>query len=117
MEGYNIGYSKQKSVYVHVPYSERFPRQLFHCTVVGLGAQYCPSPSPPYRTAVWSMWICVKCQLAVVTIDSDTVGMLCKMPHISTNATYADMLYVYGLCDRSATAAAEEHSYAQDSGS
>jgi hypothetical protein len=31
--GQNIGYSKQKCVYVHVPYSERFPRQLFHCTV------------------------------------------------------------------------------------
>jgi hypothetical protein len=26
-----IGYSKQKIVYVHVSYSERFPR--FHCTV------------------------------------------------------------------------------------
>jgi hypothetical protein len=24
--GYSIGYSKQKSVYVHVSYSERFPR-------------------------------------------------------------------------------------------
>jgi hypothetical protein len=25
LEGYSIGHSKQKSVYVHVSYSERFP--------------------------------------------------------------------------------------------
>jgi hypothetical protein len=31
------------------------------------------------------------------------------MPHIFTNAEYADMLYVYGFCDGSATAAAEEY--------
>ena len=51
----------------------------------------------------------MKCQLAVVTVDSDTVGVLCKMPHIFTNAEYADMMYVYGFCDGSATAAAEEY--------
>jgi hypothetical protein len=39
------------------------------------------------------MWICVKRQLAVVTVDSDIVGVLWKMPHIFTNAEYADMLY------------------------
>jgi hypothetical protein len=33
----------------------------------------------------------VKRQLAVVTVDS--VGVLRKMPHIFTNAEYADMLY------------------------
>ena len=31
------------------------------------------------------------------------------MPHIFTNAEYADMMYVYGLCDGSATAAVEEY--------
>jgi hypothetical protein len=31
------------------------------------------------------------------------------MPHIFTNAEYADMLYVYGFCDHSATAAIEEY--------
>jgi hypothetical protein len=35
------------------------------------------------------MWIIVKRQLAIVTADSDTVGMLWKMPHIFTNAEYA----------------------------
>jgi hypothetical protein len=30
------------------------------------------------------------------------------MPHFFTNAEYADMLYVYGFCDGSATAAFEE---------
>ena len=31
------------------------------------------------------------------------------MPRILTNAEYADMLYVYGFCDGSATAAVEEY--------
>jgi hypothetical protein len=31
------------------------------------------------------------------------------MPHMLTNAEYADMLYVYGFCDGSATAAVEEY--------
>jgi type IV secretory pathway TrbF-like protein len=31
------------------------------------------------------------------------------MPHISTNAEYADMLYVYGFCDGNATDAVEEY--------
>ena len=31
------------------------------------------------------------------------------MPHIFTNAEYADMLYVYGFCDGSATVAFEEY--------
>jgi hypothetical protein len=42
--------------------------------------------------------------LAVVTVDSDIVGVLCKIPHIFTNDEYADMLYAYGFCDGSATA-------------
>jgi hypothetical protein len=40
-----------------------------------------------------SMWISVKRQLAVVTVDSDTVGVLWKMLHVFINAEYADMLY------------------------
>jgi len=31
------------------------------------------------------------------------------MPHIFTNAEYADMMYVYGFCDGSATAAVEKY--------
>ena len=31
------------------------------------------------------------------------------MPHILTNAEYADMMYVYGFCDGSATAAVEAY--------
>ena len=38
------------------------------------------------RTVSNVMWICVKRQLAVVTVDSYTVGVLWKMPHIFTNA-------------------------------
>jgi len=56
---------------------------------------------------IWIMWICVKRQLAVVTVYSDIVGVLWKMPHIFTNAEYADMMYVYGFCDGSATDAVE----------
>ena len=31
------------------------------------------------------------------------------MPHIFTNAKYADMIYVYGFCNGSATAAVKEY--------
>jgi hypothetical protein len=55
------------------------------------------------------MWIGVKRQLAVVTADSDTVRVLCQMPHIFTNVHNANMLYAYGCCDGSATAAVEEY--------
>ena len=55
------------------------------------------------------MWICVKRQLAVVTVDSDIVGVLWKMPHIFRNAEYADMMYAYGFCDGSVSAAVEEY--------
>jgi hypothetical protein len=34
-EGHCIGHYKQKSVYLLVSYSERFPRQLFHCNGKG----------------------------------------------------------------------------------
>jgi len=50
------------------------------------------------------MCISVKCQLAVVTVDSDIAGVSCNMPHVYTNAEYADMLYVYSFCSASATA-------------
>jgi hypothetical protein len=49
-----------------------------------------------------SIWIGVKRQLAVVTVDSDTVGVLWKMPHIFINAEYADMLYAFLKRDESA---------------
>ena len=58
---------------------------------------------------VWSMWIGVKHQLDIMTVDSDTVGVLRKMPHIFTNAEYAAMLYIYCFCDCSANAAIEEY--------
>ena len=46
----------------------------------------------------------MKCQVAVVTVDRDIVGVLCNMPHIYTNAEYADMSYVYSFYSASATA-------------
>jgi hypothetical protein len=46
----------------------------------------------------------VKRQLVAVTVDDDTVGVLCKMPHILTDAEYADLPYIYGFCDGSAIA-------------
>jgi hypothetical protein len=51
----------------------------------------------------------VKCQLVVATVGIDHVRVLCKMPQIFTNAEFADMLYVYGFCHGSATAAVEEY--------
>ena len=56
---------------------------------------------------IWIMCICVKRQLAVVPVDSDIVGVLWKITHIFTNAEFGDMMYVYGFCDGSATAAVE----------
>jgi hypothetical protein len=47
------------------------------------GAQDCPS-LPPYCATVWIVWIGVKRQLAVVTLDSDLAGVLWKMSHIFT---------------------------------
>ena len=44
-----------------------------------------------------------------MAVDIDNVGVLLKMSNIFTNAEYADMLYVYGFCDGSATAAVEEY--------
>lgn len=55
------------------------------------------------------MWIGVKRQLVVVTVDSDIVGVLWKMPHIFTNAKYADMLHIYSFCDGSANDDVEEY--------
>jgi hypothetical protein len=51
----------------------------------------------------------VKCQLAIVAVDSDIVEVLRKMPYILTNAKYAAILYVYGFCDTNATASVEEY--------
>jgi hypothetical protein len=44
-----------------------------------------------------------------VTVDNDIVRVLGRMLHIFTNAEYAYMLYVYGFCGGSATAAVEEY--------
>ena len=46
----------------------------------------------------------VKRQLAVVTVDNDIAGVLCKMLHIFTDAEYADMPYINGFCEGSTTA-------------
>ena len=51
----------------------------------------------------------VKCQLTIVTVDSDVVGVLCKMPYIFTNAECADVVYVYGCCSGNATADIKEY--------
>ena len=59
----------------------------------------CTAPLYEACESVWSVsWLL---WLQIVT--------LCKMPHIFTNAEYADMLYVYGFCDGSATAGAAEY--------
>jgi hypothetical protein len=50
----------------------------------------------------------VKRQFAVVTIDNDTVGVLCTVPHIFRIAEFPDMLYVYCFCNSSAIAAAAD---------
>jgi hypothetical protein len=59
-------------------------RELFHCTVVWIWRPILFFPPAVQRH-------CLKRQLAVVTVDSDIVGVLWKMPHIFTNAEYADM--------------------------
>jgi len=55
------------------------------------------------------MWIGAKCQLAGVTVDCDTVALLCKTQHIFRSAECADMLYGDGYCNGSATAAVQEY--------
>jgi hypothetical protein len=91
-----------------VSYFERFPRQnLLTRQQFGFDAQYCPLP--PYCAALWSRWIGVKRNLAVVTVDSDIVRVLWKMPPIFTNAEYADMVNAYGFWGGSGIAAVEEH--------
>jgi hypothetical protein len=42
--GYSIGHSKEKSVYEHVSYSERFP--IFGAQYFEFGEQYFPSLPP-----------------------------------------------------------------------
>ena len=39
-----------------------------------------------------------------MTVDNGVVGVLCKTPHIFTDAEYAHILYIYGFCNGSATA-------------
>jgi hypothetical protein len=85
------------------PIPNGFQDRCFTVWEFGFGAQYGPS-LPPCCATVWSMWIGVKRRLAVVTVDNDIVVLLCKMQHIFTDTEYADMPYIYGLCDGSATA-------------
>jgi hypothetical protein len=47
--------------------------------------------------------------LAVVTVVSDIVGMLWKMPHIFINTEYVDMMNDYGFCGGSVPAAVEKY--------
>jgi len=58
MGGHTIGHSKQKSIYVHVSYSERFPRQsYFTDKEFGFSTQYCSSFPPycaPLHFCLWS---------------------------------------------------------------
>ena len=56
---------------------------------------HCRRTAPLYE-ACDSVWR-VRWPLRLLTVD--TIGVLCKMPHICTIAAYADMLYVYGICD------------------
>jgi hypothetical protein len=51
---------------------------------------YCSLDLAPNTVLPSRMWIGVKSQMAVVTADSDIVGVLWKIPHIFTNAEYAD---------------------------
>jgi hypothetical protein len=46
----------------------------------------------------WPLWLLI-----------DILRVLWKMPHIFTNAEYADVLYIYDFCDGSSTAAVEEY--------
>jgi hypothetical protein len=72
---HNISHSKQKSVYIHVSYSEWFLRQLFLSTVVWI---WCPILSfPPAILCHCLKHVNLgKHQLAVVTVDNDIVGVL-----------------------------------------
>jgi hypothetical protein len=46
--GHSIGHSKQKSVYVHMSYSERFPR--YNYFTVQYTIQTSNTPCPPQRS-------------------------------------------------------------------
>jgi hypothetical protein len=65
--GHGIGHSKQKKIYVHVTYPKRFLRSV---------SMYSSLDLAPKIVLPSHMRIGVKRQLAVVTVDSDTVGVL-----------------------------------------
>ena len=81
--------------------SHRIHRQgVIICTWLKLRCAYC--------VCGWCLAACfgpVVCVCAVLSWEL----VLCKMPHIFTNAEYANMLYVYGFCDGSTTAGVEEY--------
>jgi hypothetical protein len=99
--GHSISHSKQNFVCTYVLLRKVSEIEIIHFIIVWIWR-----PILSFRPDV--LRHCVKRQLAVVTVDSDIVGVLWKRPHISTIAECADMLYPYGFCDCSAVAAVEE---------
>jgi hypothetical protein len=84
--GHSIRHSKQKSVHVCVLFQK----------VDEIETWFNSSLDWAFNT-VWSTWIDVKRQLAVVSVDRDVVRVLWKMPHIFTNAKYAVRLQLVRL--------------------
>jgi hypothetical protein len=80
----------------------------FDCIVVWLG---CPVLSFPPALLRHCLKHVNLCEASVGCCDCWWwhCRVLQKMPHIFTNAKYADMLYFYGFCNGSATVAVEEY--------
>jgi hypothetical protein len=84
--GHNIGHSKQK-VYVYMcSIPNGFPDRP-----ISLYSNFNLAPNIGLPSHMWNS---VKRQLAVVTVDSDIVGVLWKMPHIFINTEYAGLTRV-----------------------
>ena len=86
-----------------------FISKVFHYWAIWLHSSLALAPDIVLPSVLWSIWIGVKRQLAVVKADSDTARVLWKMTHIFTNAEYSDMMYFYGFSHGSAVAALEEY--------
>ena len=84
---HSVGHSKQKCICTRVIFRKVSVIEPFRCTGVWIWRPILSSTPAVLRH-------CMKRQLALVTADSDTVGVLCKMPHLFTNAEYAGVLYV-----------------------
>jgi hypothetical protein len=88
--GHSIGHSKHSNSYMYmcpIPNCCR-DRAVSLCSSLDLA---------PNTVLPSGIWIGLKRQLAVVTVDSDTVRLLWKMPHTFTNAEYADTLSSHEL--------------------